>query len=220
MGKTIRYDKTHSFEKCSLCGDSNIDWEATVYFSGEEVACHELDTNIFVEEGMSSDSSRCEMCRSFYAETCCVQVPEKPCNLCTSQTGDHFNMNTNARVSYDRQVKTCLEVYHSLYSRREQTSEHCAVAQGQLFDQCCEAFLHQGDGTGQTIPEDSVVEASSTISLIPTVAPMTLLKSAPDLDTWYKGAMKRSSPVAMTVVSVFSLSPPLIAVGLTIILSC
>ena len=115
MGKTIRYDKTHSFEKCSLCGDSNIDWEATVYFSGEEVACHELDTNIFVEEGMSSDSSRCEMCRSFYAETCCVQVPEKPCNLCTSQTGDHFNMNTNARVSYDGQVKTCLEVYHSLF---------------------------------------------------------------------------------------------------------
>lgn len=144
-----------SFEKCNLCGDKNLDWKASVYFSGEEVLCHELDSKIFAEEGIGSDSSRCEMSRSFYASTCCIEPPSEPCNLC-SFNGYYFNMKSTAEVSYGGTAQTCLEVYHSLYARQEQGSEQCTDAQGTLFDQCCE-----GSGL-QTIQSAVAKPASPT----------------------------------------------------------
>jgi len=177
------------FQKCSLCGDSNLDWEATVLFSGEEVLCHDLDSKIFMEEKISSDSSRCEMSQSIY-KTCCIQA-EQPCNLCKS-----MEMNSNARVSYNGEVKTCLEVYHSMYSRREQPSEDCIDAQGELSDQCCEAT------SSQTIPGGFSGGAPPP----PTISPTTN-KPTPNWYTSYK-----SSPASRNLVSMvtFCLS---IAVG-------
>lgn len=193
------------FQRCSLCGDSNLDWEATVYFSGEEVLCHELDSKIFVEEGISSDSSRCEMSQNFYAGTCCIQAPEQPCNLCSSN-GIHFNMNSNTRVSYDGEVKTCLEVYHSLYSRRDQSNEHCTAAQGELFDQCCEAI------SSQTIPDGGIGERASPS---PTKSPTTN-KPTPNFDSWYTaGSLSSPASTFMDSIGSFSL---LMAVGLMVII--
>ncbi|KAL9186471.1 hypothetical protein ACHAXT_005709 [Thalassiosira profunda] len=153
------------FEKCSLCGDSNLDWDASV-------KCHELDSSIFVEQGIGADSSRCEMSQSFYSTACCIEAPENPCLLCRSHAGAHFDMLGEALVSYDGERKTCLEVYHSLYSRREQSSTHCLDAQHLLAGSCCDAFEHEDSSLGVEQPA------------IPVGAPTT-----PEFDTWYAGTL-------------------------------
>ena len=126
-------------------------------------------------------------------------------NLCSSN-GIHFNMNSNTRVSYDGEVKTCLEVYHSLYSRRDQSSEHCTDAQGELFDQCCEAI------SSQTIPDDSIGERASPS---PTKSPTTN-KPTPNFDSWYTaGSLSSPASTFMDSIGSFCL---LMAVGLMVII--
>ena len=88
-----------------------------------------------------------------------------------------INTKSNERVSYNGEVKTCLEVHHFLNSRREQSSEHCIDAKGELFDQCCEAKGGQtipevAEGS-QTVPEVAAAEASDPPSMGPTARPLT-----------------------------------------------
>jgi len=187
-------------EKCSLCSDSNLDWEAIIFFSGEEMLCHELDKKKLVEAGISSDSPRCEMTQRVYSETCCNQAPEKPCNICKSTSGIQFNMNSNARVAYDGEVKTCLELYNSLHSRREQSSEHCVDAHGELFDQCCRAIVNQA------IPDDS----SSRTQPSPTMSP-TILQPTSEFNSRYTGPLSSPASIRLVCIGLFRL---LIAIGL------
>ncbi|KAL3784165.1 hypothetical protein ACHAW5_007050 [Stephanodiscus triporus] len=171
-----------SFEKCSLCGD---DWEDTVYFPGEEEICHELDSKIFVEEEVAYDSERCKTSQSFYSETCCIQTPDKPCDICTLN-GVNF-MKSDVKVSYKGEVQTCLQVYHLLYSRREETSGDCINAQVELFEQCCEA-------KSTPIPVDIVDESAppspAGVSKVPNAwtAPIS-----PEFDSWYAGPLLSSA---------------------------
>jgi hypothetical protein len=174
-----------------------------VLFSGEEVLCYEVD-NIFLKEEISVESSRCKMSQSFYADTCCIRPPEQPCNLC-SLNGIDAGMQpiSNSRVSYDGEFKSCLELYHSLYSRREQFSQHCSDAQGKLFKQCCEAVR------SQTNPDVSEGEISWSP---PTKSPITQ-KPTSHVDSWYTTGLR--SPASIFIVSVWSCWLP-VAVGLTV----
>jgi len=207
------------FEKCSLCGDTNLNWEASVYFSGEEVLCHELDSKIFVEEGISADSQRCEMSRSFYAGNCCIVPPEEPCNLCSSN-GVHFGMNSAVEVSYEGEVKTCLEVYHSLFSRREQSSDHCTDTQGQLFDQCCEEVvtktLPPASASADYSFENNVDEnlGGQYSAPVPIQTKSPTKKPTPDFESWYTDSF--SSPAQKPTNSIGSFFM-LIAAGLMIL---
>ena len=76
-----------------------------MFFLEEEAICHELDSKVFVEEEVSSDSERCKTSQSFYSETCCIQTPDKPCDLCILN-GVHFYMKSNVNVSYNDEVQT------------------------------------------------------------------------------------------------------------------
>ena len=192
------------FQRCSLCGDYNLDWEATVLLSGKEVPCHEVD-DIFLKEEITVDSSRCEISRSFYADTCCIRPPEVPCNLC-SLNGINVGKQpiSNSRVSYNGEFKSCLEVYHSLYARREQFSKHCTDAQKELFDDCCEAVNSQGDAGEIALPP-------------PTTSPTTQ-KPSPNFDTssWYTAGLQRS-PASMFTTFAWSFRL-LVSAGLIILL--
>mmetsp|Transcript_23553 Transcript_23553/g.50865 ORF Transcript_23553/g.50865 Transcript_23553/m.50865 type:complete len:1125 (+) Transcript_23553:119-3493(+) len=193
-------------EKCSLCGESSLDWEAVIFFSGEEVRCHEFDSKILAEQGISSDSTKCETSQKIYSATCCIQSPEKPCNLCNSNHGTQFNINHNARVSYDGQVKTCLEVHNSLQSRREQSSDHCIDAQGKLFDQCCEAIITAANP----------VDSSSGVQSSPTTSPAAQKPSRGFVNWQQRGPL--ASPATTNLVSIWSFCF-LIAVGPIVIIN-
>lgn len=125
----------HASDDCSLCGDSHLDWDASVFFLGEELSCHELESKIMLENAISE---QCKTNQRLYFGTCCIQAPENPCHLCNSN-GSRLNMKSNSRVSYAGEVTTCLDMYHFLYAWQEESSEHCIGAQGELFDLCCES---------------------------------------------------------------------------------
>ena len=168
------------YEKCDLCDGGTINYEATVNFSGEDVSCHELNSRVFVERAIASGSSRCEMSQGFYSEACCFKAPAVPCSLC--QSGDlYYEIEKETVVSYDGEEQTCLDVFHLLHSRREQTSVHCTNAQGLLFSECCSARATESDS-----------------KYTPSPSPWVWKEPVPDpedpgFDSWYAGALQRSA---------------------------
>lgn len=66
-----------SFEKCKLCGDSNLNVGAAVTVSGRDVSCQELENSIFAREQVRSDSEFCSMSINLYSEVCCIQSKDQ-----------------------------------------------------------------------------------------------------------------------------------------------
>ena len=177
-----------SFEKCSLCGDSDLLWEATVFYSGVELSCHDLDSKIFVEKGIASDTPSCKTSQDSYSGFCCLQPLEEPCDIC-SMNGVSFQMIDDVQISYEGKAHTCLEVHNSLYSRREQSSELCISAQGNFFDQCCDDISNR-----QPISDDTKFAASRS----PTTS-LPSSKPTEQFESWYTGALSSDSTILVSI---------------------
>ena len=114
--------------------------------------------------------------------------PLKPCDLCTLH-GISFYMKSEVEVSYEGVTKTCSQVYHSLYTRREESSGHCIDAQGTLFKQCCVR-------TGAILSSSPATMATTTT----TTNASTSYNSA-DFETWYTGASMTSASSKICIYS-------------------
>lgn len=125
--------------------------------------------------------------------------PKKPCDLCSLHEIT-FDMKSEVEVSYEGITKSCLQVYHLLYTRREESSGHCIDAQRTLFKQCCVR-------TG-TIMSSSPTTMAATTPAVTTNA-STSYNSA-DFETWYTGASMTSASSSTT----FTCSMLLVAVWL------
>ena len=173
------------FEKCMLCGESSLDTDATVLFSGEEVRCGDLQSTILVDEGVSADSSRCIMSQSFYADDCCIKAVKQPCNLC-SRNGINFIMRDEWEVKYKDTESTCLEVYSQLLVEHGDTSDDCSDIRGELFDQCCEAKLLGGGKSDDTADEKTREEPLTNDDYV-------------GFDTWYKDGLTSTASLTKAV---------------------
>jgi len=172
-------------EKCDLCGESSLDNDATVLFSGEEVRCGDLQTTILVDEGVSADSSRCTMSQGFYADDCCIKAVKQPCNLC-SRNGVNFIMRDEWEVTYKDTESTCLEVHSQLLAKHEDASDHCSDIRDELFDQCCEAKLLGGGKSDDTTDEKTREEPLTNDDYV-------------GFDTWYKDGLTSAASLTKTV---------------------
>lgn len=181
-----------SFEKCSLCGDSDLLWEATVFYSGVELSCHDLDSKIFVEKGIASDTPTCKTSQDSYSGFCCMQPLEEPCDIC-NMNGVSFQMIDDMRISYEGKSHSCLEVHNSLYSRREQTSELCISAQGNLFDQCCDDINDR---------QPISIQSKYSVTRSPTAA-LPSPKPTEQFESWYTGSLSSSSAILVSYCSCF-----------------
>ena len=170
---------------CNLCGESSLDTDATVLFSGEEVRCGDLQTTILVDEGVSADSSRCTMSQGFYADDCCIKAVKQPCNLC-SRNGVNFIMRDDWKVTYKDTESTCLEVYSQLIVEHEDTSDDCSDIRGELFDQCCEAKLLGGGKSDDTADEQTREEPLTNDDYV-------------GFDTWYKDGLTSAASLTKAV---------------------
>ncbi len=94
-------------------------------------------------------------------------------------------------VAYEGEVQTCLEIYHFLYSRIEESSEQCMETQGHLFGQCCEV------SDNQQSEEDVAGNAPP-----PSAPSQTTQKPVPEFDTWYAGSLESDASTRM--ISMFS----------------
>ena len=173
------------FEKCKLCGESSLDTDATILFSGEEVRCGDLQSTILVDEGVSANSSRCTMSQSFYADDCCIKAVKQPCNLC-SRNGVNFIMRDEWEVTYKDTESTCLEVYTQLLTEHEDTSDHCSDIRDDLFDQCCEAKLLGGGKSDEAADEKTREEPLTNDDYV-------------GFDTWYKDGLTSTASLTKTV---------------------
>jgi hypothetical protein len=129
---------TCCFQKCSICGDLQMDWEATIFYNGSEVSCHQLEGKVFYEKGIGMTSDTCVTSQELYKSACCIDPPQNPCNLCRS--GDNeFRLKSEVNVvSATGETESCLEVFQTLLSRREQSSQQCLSAQNELQSKCCD----------------------------------------------------------------------------------
>jgi hypothetical protein len=85
---------------------------------------------------------------------------------------------------------SCLQVYHFLYSRKEESSEHCINAQGDLFTLCCEANITPTPGN-ITVKSDppSTASFASTESI------------SPEFNSWYSGLSMNSASLITESIS-------------------
>jgi len=211
-GKCCNIDRARS--DCSLCGDSSLDLDASVFFSGEAVSCHELESRVMLEE---DTIEQCETHQRLYFGICCIQVPENPCHLCNSKDGSRLNMESNSRVSYAGEVKTCVDMYHFLYARQEESSEHCIGAQGELFDLCCESTESRTTplySFGVALPIDMhTAPGGVSGGASSPLTPSSTQKPSSEFTSWYSG-YPRSSNASSSEVSFWSL--PFLVVGLMV----
>jgi hypothetical protein len=114
----------------------------------------------------------------------------KPCDLCSLHEIS-FYMKSEVEVSYEGITKTCLQVYHSLYTRREESSGHCIDAQRMLFKQCCVR-------TGAILSSSPTTMAAATTTTATTTNASTSYNSA-DFETWYTGASMTSASSRSTI---------------------
>jgi len=85
-GQTTPQGQSASFQGCSLCGANDLDGEAIALLAGEEVSCRDLESKLFAKEkDIGADSPKCELGRSIYSGTCCIEAPENVPHQSTDQ---------------------------------------------------------------------------------------------------------------------------------------
>lgn len=174
------------FTACTICGgDLQPDWEKSVSFSGEDLTCKEIDV-LFRQESVALGSPRCQMSRDLYAEECCLQPIESPCDICNTQKSGKY-VKRNETVSYEGSMSTCLAVYTHLFSSVEKGTDTCTRAQKDLVAQCCESTVSDDSPSASydRAPEPPVENSSPT----PMPAPTEDALSA----SWYAGSLVDSS---------------------------
>ena len=129
---------TNAETKCSICGELQVDSDATVFYNGAELSCAELDDQVLTEDGITMGSDKCLTSQELYSATCCIDPPQDPCNLCRSGDNDLPLKSDVKVVSMTGETETCLEVSQSLQSRREQSSWQCRSSQKELQAKCCD----------------------------------------------------------------------------------
>lgn len=183
------------YERCELCEDLQPDWDATVYYSGKDVKCHQIDI-IFMQEAVSSDSSRCDMSKDLYAENCCIQPIEEPCNICQTES-NYYSLDVNAIADYNGASSTCLDVYTYLFSLKAKSSTMCKEAQNELLDQCCNTPEGSSGSDGSQETYDRVPTPSS-------VGKGTNLPTKSFSSNWYAGDLSSGSVHSFGSISLTS----------------
>ena len=127
-----------TIKNCDICdGAGQLDLDATVFYDGTEVSCHELEGKTFFEEGIAMGSDKCRTSQELYSATCCIVPPKNPCNLCRSGDNDFLLKSEVNVVSATGERESCLELFQSLLSR-EDLSVQCLSSQKELQAKCCD----------------------------------------------------------------------------------
>jgi biotin carboxyl carrier protein len=134
------------YNKCSLCGDLQLDASTSVDHSGTKVGCSEFDSFVFASNLITEGTDECSMFQTEYRDTCCYDIP---CNLCSK--GDKmYTIKEEASVTYGGTPTTCSDVSDFLSQDMSQ-SNNCLAAQENIFDDCCFQPCEMCSGAGESI---------------------------------------------------------------------
>jgi chitinase len=125
------------YEKCSLCGERSLNWDATVKYNSQILACDEL-SSMFTLGSIREGSDQCDAMQSAYASTCCFKPPEQKCNLC-GQGSTVMEVNTGTFVKTRSSSMLCTNLASGLADREEEGSEVCEESKSAYSERCCSA---------------------------------------------------------------------------------
>lgn len=126
------------YEKCSLCGDRSLKWDATVEYNDQILSCDEF-SSMFSMSLVHEDSDQCNTIQSTYSNKCCFAPPKTPCNLC-KRGSSTFDIIPDVFVKHRTSSATCFNIYNTLLEREEEGSGSCKDSQSTLFESCCNSI--------------------------------------------------------------------------------
>jgi len=134
------------YDKCSLCGDLQLNAAVSVENDGTKIGCSEFDSFIFASNLITEGTDECSAFQAEYRDTCCFDVP---CGLCTK--GDKtYSIKEDASVSYGGTDTTCSDVSDFLAQDMSQ-SNTCLAAKENIFNDCCFEQCEMCPGAGDSI---------------------------------------------------------------------
>jgi chitinase len=133
------------YEKCSLCGDKSLRYDATVKFNNQILSCNELGPMLTL--GMVRDGSdQCNSVQSAYSNTCCFTPPEKRCSLCEHGSVS-LEVNSNSFVKTRSSSIHCMNLAKGLADREEDGSPACEESKLEYSTTCCIASSSHKPGS-------------------------------------------------------------------------
>jgi hypothetical protein len=124
------------YEKCTLCDDKSLKWDATVKYNNQILSCDEF-SQLFSMSVTHKGSEQCDAMQSAYSQTCCFKPPTAPCNLC-SDGSTQYELNTHAFAkTRSGHSSHCVALSTQLAEREDEGSEQCIESKSVFFDSCC-----------------------------------------------------------------------------------
>lgn len=123
------------YEKCSLCGEKSLRWDATVKYNNQILSCDELGS-MFTLGSIRVGSDQCDAMQSAYTSTCCFRPPKRKCNLC-SHGSTLLEVDTGAFVKTRSSSLHCTNLANGLAEREEEGSEVCEGSKLTYSERCC-----------------------------------------------------------------------------------
>jgi len=132
------------YEKCSLCGEKSLRWDAQVKFNNQILSCDELDS-MFLLGTIRDDSDQCGSMQSAYSSVCCYNPPKKNCDLCSEGS-----VNTHSFVKTRSSSLHCTNLVNSLAETEEEGSKSCNDSKSAYSTTCCNASSKPSLPSGDT----------------------------------------------------------------------
>mmetsp|Transcript_35778 Transcript_35778/g.66299 ORF Transcript_35778/g.66299 Transcript_35778/m.66299 type:complete len:802 (+) Transcript_35778:1510-3915(+) len=123
------------YEKCSLCGDKSLRFDATVKYNNQILSCDELGA-MFTMGSVREDDDQCHAMQGAYSSSCCFKPPEKKCNLCSRGFSLH-EVNKHSFVKTRSSSIHCVNFVNGLAEREEEGSDICVDSKSDHFATCC-----------------------------------------------------------------------------------
>lgn len=125
------------YEKCTLCGDKSLKWDATVKYNNQILSCDEF-SQLFSMSVTHEGDEQCDAMQAAYSQTCCYKPPTNPCNLCSDGT-TNYEVNTHAFVKTrsGSHSSHCIALSTQLAEREDESSQQCLETKSAHFESCC-----------------------------------------------------------------------------------
>ena len=124
------------YEKCALCGERDLKFDATVKYNNQILSCQEFGA-LFSMSNILESSDQCDAIQSAYSSTCCFKHPKSPCNLC-EQGSQTYDVIPNAFVKKRFATDHCVNILNTLAEREEDGSQTCKSSKAAYFSSCCD----------------------------------------------------------------------------------
>jgi chitinase len=164
------------YEKCTLCGDKSLKYDATVMYNNQILSCSELGPMLTLG-AVRKGSDQCDAVQSTYSNTCCFSPPKKRCSLCEHGSVS-LEVNTHSFIKTRSSSMHCINLAKGLAEREEDGSLVCEESKLDYSTTCCIASSSPGPGSSASYYDwlaDHLKQSSPNAASIATISLWSLI---------------------------------------------